>query len=528
MKKIYYLTLFLLFSYNLFATKYYIATDGNNANDGTIDNPFWSISEAQNHVSAGDTVYIRGGNYYLTDDDISKTVSVFDCINYLNISGSEGNMINYWNYPGEQPTFICTNVAPADYRVAVFYVTGEYIHLKGIEITGIQVTITTHTESYGIYSRGSHNIYENISVHDGKGTGIRHYKGGYNLFLNCDCYNNYDDVSEDQTGSSTDGFGCHPSTGGVNNVFIKCRAWCNSDDGFDCIRASEAIVFDSCQSFYNGYDKNMISRADGNGFKAGGFASDAADALPDPIPSHTIRFCLAVGNKQNGFYSNHHLTGDKWYNNSAYKNRYNYNMVNRESTTSTDLYVNGYDHILKNNLGYAARTAETNYLDESLNTVSNNSFNASFSYTITDDDFVSLDENLITQDRNDDGSLPETDFMKLADGSPLIDAGVDIGFSYNGENPDLGAFEYSSSTEITPQTTSLDSQTIFYPVPAHDYIYTKLDNISDIKITDICGNACSYTKTENKINVSSLSTGLYIVSYKTMNKIRHSQKLIIK
>lgn len=513
----------------MFATKYYVATDGNNSNNGSIDSPFWTISEAQNHVSAGDTVYIRGGSYNFTDDDISKTVSVFDCLNYLNVSGTEGNTINYWNYPGEHPTFVCTNVAPEGYRVAVFYVTGQYIYLKGIEITGIQVTITTHTESYGVYSKGSHNTYENLSIHDGKGTGIRHYTGGYNLFLNCDAYNNYDDVSEDKTGGNTDGFGCHPSSGGVDNVFKKCRAWCNSDDGFDCIRADEAVVFDSCQSFYNGYDKDMISRGDGNGFKAGGFSTDTD--LPDPIPSHTIRFCLAVGNKQNGFYANHHLTGDYWYNNSAYGNNYNYNMVNRESSSSTNLYVNGYNHTLINNLGYAARTAETNYIDESKNTVTTNSFNENDNYSISSDDFLSLDEDLITQDRNDDGSLPETNFMKLKSGSSLINAGTDIGFSYNGSAPDLGAFEYKNSsgtTGITNNEISTPYQAIFYPNPASDYIYTKSDNIKDIKIIDLYGNICSCSTTNDKINVSYLPSGIYIIQYKTSDNKYQTQKLIKK
>ena len=33
------------------------------------------------------------------------------------------------------------------------------------------------------------------------------------------------------------------------------------------------------------------------------------------------------------------------------------------------------------------------------------------------------------------------DFMKLAEGSELIDAGIDVGLPFLGKAPDLGAFE---------------------------------------------------------------------------------------
>ena len=36
------------------------------------------------------------------------------------------------------------------------------------------------------------------------------------------------------------------------------------------------------------------------------------DRLPDPIPRHTVRFCVAVRNKASGFYSNHHV-GSDWF-----------------------------------------------------------------------------------------------------------------------------------------------------------------------------------------------------------------------
>ena len=45
------------------ASSYYVATNGNDANPGTLSQPWRTIQKAANTVSAGDTVYIREGTY---------------------------------------------------------------------------------------------------------------------------------------------------------------------------------------------------------------------------------------------------------------------------------------------------------------------------------------------------------------------------------------------------------------------------------------------------------------------------------
>ncbi len=57
-------------------------------------------------------------------------------------------------------------------------------------------------------------------MHDNVGTGLRHYNGGGNLFLNCDSYRNWDNVSENKLGGNNDGFGCHPDTSVVRIMFL--------------------------------------------------------------------------------------------------------------------------------------------------------------------------------------------------------------------------------------------------------------------------------------------------------------------
>lgn len=467
------LTVSILLLFNVVTTslfsQIYVAPDGSDDNPGTMDQPFESIQRAQTEASAGDTVFIRGGMYKMRPDQISRVEqNLYACITFLDKSGSEGKTIKYWAYPGETPVFDFSDINPTGQRIVGIWVAGEYIHIKGLEMTGIQINITSHTESFCIYSWGNYNTFEQISMHDNKGTGLRHRRGGHNLFLNCDAYRNHDDVSENKLGGNTDGFGCHPNSSGTGNVFRGCRSWFNSDDGYDVIRSGAAVVFDHCWAFYNGYSPSFDRLADGNGFKGGGYAYDDAADIPNPVPRNTIRFCIAVRNKANGFYSNHHLAGNYWYNNTAYMNNVNFNMVNRESPQSDNINVDGYDHVLKNNLAYKARNSETAYIDTARNTLVNNSFYPDLA--LSDDDFVSLDMDQLTAPRKEDGSLPDIDFMRPAQGSAVIDAGVDIGFEFSGDAPELGAIEVDYNAGIfSPGKNPSDDLALYqnYPNPFH-------------------------------------------------------------
>ncbi len=417
----------------------HVAPDGRDGNPGTMAEPLATLQRAQSLAAPGDTVWVRGGTYRIPADQIARVErNLFACVTFLDKSGAPGRRIHYWAYPGEQPVFDYSEVKPPGRRVVGIWVEGDYIHLKGLEMTGVQVTIRTHTESYCIYSWGNHNIFEQIRMRDNVGTAFRHRRGGGNLVLNCDAYRNHDTVSQEGLGVNVDGFGCHPARGGTGNVFRGCRAWFNSDDGFDLIRSHESVVIDNCWAFYNGYSTSFRSLGDGNGFKSGGYVNDEDSRLPTPIPRHTVRFSLAVNNKAVGFDSNWHLTGNDWYSNSAFANLVNFDMVNRRGRSITGT-VDGYDHVLVNNLGYRARQAETANLDRARSTVMHNSFDLAVS--LSDADFVSLDESLLTAPRQPDGSLPVIDFMRLAPGSGAIDAGVDVGFPFAGGAPDLGAFE---------------------------------------------------------------------------------------
>jgi uncharacterized repeat protein (TIGR02059 family) len=78
-------------------------------------------------------------------------------------------------------------------------------------------------------------------------------------------------------------------------------------------------------------------------------------------------------------------------------------------------------------------------------------------FTVSDDDFVSLDTAQLRWPRKPDGSLPDITFMKLKAGSDLIDKGSDLGLPYFGSAPDLGYSEYISGSVTAPSPVYLSS-----------------------------------------------------------------------
>ena len=416
---------------SLNATTYYVATDGSDSNAGTKDKPFATLNAAQNKVVAGDTLYFRGGTYSIRESQIMgyEVNDLYACVFDLSKSGTATKPICYFGYPGERPVFDLSKVKPANKRISVFYLNGSYLHFKNFEIIGTQVTITTHTQSECFSGRnGSSNIIENVAMHNGMAIGVYIVKGSNYLVLNCDAYNNYDTVSEGGKGGNVDGFGCHVAAQYTGNVFRGCRSWCNSDDCFDLINNYAPVTFDNCWSFYNGYQNyTTLTPGDGNGFKAGGYGSKVQAGIVE-APRNTVENCIAYHNKANGFYANHHLGGNNWYNNSAYLNKYNYDMVNQLSWDN-DSDVDGYGHVLVNNISFNGSKGDYLYISTAKCTLLNNSFLPT-SYNVSASDFESTDYTQLAASRQADGSLPEITFLKLKPTSEFYSAKMGYQFHY--------------------------------------------------------------------------------------------------
>ena len=383
------------------ADTYFVAPDGDDANPGTREQPFASVQRAQRAASPGSTVFIRGGLYRMRADQIAESNRLSAFAISLGTSGLPGKPIRYWASEGERPVFDFAAVRPAGLRVSAFHAGASWLHIRGLEVVGVQVTATNHTQSICFENAGSDNVFERLSLHDGMAIGIYGVRGSNNLFLNCDAFRNRDSVSEDGRGGNVDGFGYHPGRGCTNNVFRGCRAWFNSDDGFDCINSQERVAFENCWAFFNGFSPDFKSLADGNGFKAGGYGSTAAERLPRAIPRHVVQSCLAYRNKANGFYGNHHPGGCDWLGNRAWGNRADFNLQGRLADNRTE--EPGRGHVLRDNVA----GSEPKNMDAAACTLSGNRFGATAGRLPRET--ARRIEGVLTAPRDASGALPLLD-----------------------------------------------------------------------------------------------------------------------
>ncbi len=100
--------------------------------------------------------------------------------------------------------------------------------------------------------------------------------------------------------------------------------------------------------------------------------------------------------------------------------------------------------------------------------------------------------------------------------SECIDAGTYIGYEYIGEAPDMGCFEYDPSIGFDDY---LKEDFTVFPNPSGEIINFEIgdDEIQSVDIVDIKGNVVLQNKDvrQNRINISSLKTGIYFVTVRT-------------
>ena len=419
--------IFIFCSLLINAATYYIAPNGSDAASGDITHPFATLNKAWTKVVAGDMVYMRGGTY------------TFNSSQHLyNKSGTVSNLIKIWAYPGEKP-IITKGTGYTDARgIDIQY--SNFIHLKGLEITGFTQT-TGNSYYFGILAENSNNnIYELLNVHhNGFGLSLGSDSGD-NLVLNSDFHHNSDPISDPtnigvmgQPWGGADGLTIRTSDPNKTNTMRGCRMWWNSDDGVDLFNNNGMIIIENCWAFWNGYQPGTFTPGgDGNGFKLGPPTIDESTQTKRIITNN-----ISFENKMRGFDQNTSKCIMNVYNNTSYHN----------GIRGFDFYFGSTANIARNNISYADGNVPI-FTSQSI--VDHNSWNGAV--TITGSDFVNLSSTGVDGARQSDGSLPEITFLHLAPGSDLINAGINVGTSYIDSAPDMGAFEFSSTTgNLAPQ-----------------------------------------------------------------------------
>ncbi len=398
----------LLLSSRSLAAQYFVSPTGNDAHPGTRDQPFATITKAHSVLAIGDTIYVRGGTYTLTTTIV------------LSKSGNVNARYYLMAYADERVLLDFSSMAVSSNNRGI-RLSGSYWHIVGLNVKG--------AGDNGMFISGSHNIVERSAFFENRDTGLQIGSGGSNnRIINCDAYYNVDPGHGD-----ADGFAAKLDVG-TGNVFSGCRAWQNSDDGFDgYLRGADNVttLLENCWSFMNGYlADGRPSNGNGNGFKLGGGDNGNSDSLKHNI---TLTNCLAFDNRVKGFDQNNNRGSMTLYNTTAYRNGSNYSLSGPIAFGRTLTIVNAAV------LGSSGPIA--NFAIQQTN-----SWMPQF--TVTVEDFVSLDTTGVRGPRKADGSLPDLPFMKLAQGSDLIDAGTNVGLPFIGSAPDLGAFEYSPTTSV--------------------------------------------------------------------------------
>ena len=451
MKKLILLFLFFQFAVNHNYAQIYVATYGNDDSLGTKEKPYATFTKAISESAPGDTICVRGGTYNLTTTITITAVK----------SGTDSQMCTMTAYNNEVPVLDFSEQELGSKGISL---KSNYWHIIGLNITkagdnGMDINF------------GSNNIIERCQFYRNNDTGLQLSAGSANnQIINCDSYYNADPPDY----ADADGF-APKLTVGSGNYFYGCRAWGNCDDGWDgYLRGADDVstTLENCWTWGNGYLENGSdpgSQANGNGFKMGGGDNSNSDSL---MHHFTLIKCVAFNNKAKGFDQNNNMGSMILYNCTGYNNQTaNYRI---QRAIDPEQVV-----IVKNCLSYDGLAQLGDFAIQETNSW----FPA---FEVTADDFLSLDTDLASAARQADGSLPDIDLLHLAEGSDLIDAGVDLGFPFNGLAPDLGAFEtdFTNSINEYKYTMPGDFQLLqnypnpFNPTTHISYILAKPEKVT--------------------------------------------------
>ncbi len=393
---------------------YYLSPAGSDEiGDGSIDSPWFSLNKAWTQVSAGDTVYLRGGVY---------EYNVWQ--NLTGKSGTVGNHIRVFAYPGEKPS-ITRGSAFGNYSM-IYVSDSAFLHFNGIEISHFEQKPDEYPLSAFAFMNVNYCIWENIDYHHNAASAWIRGNSTGNLMLRSDFHHNFDPYSNVPYGGG-DGAAIQYINEGLENVVRECRFWSNSDDGIDLWENDGNVIIDQCWFWKNGYREDGVTTGgDGAGIKLG------KTLLSDNTTfNRTVTNCLAFDNRTIGITSNASFCKMHLYNNTAYGNAIGF--YHSGSWGDAESFI-------RNNVAYG--NSENDFqmsLPSAI--IDHNSWNGD--HSVDNSDFVSLDSASAAGPRQADGSLPDIDFLELASDSDLIDAGIDVGIPFVGDAPDLGAYEYN-------------------------------------------------------------------------------------
>ncbi len=387
---------------------------GSNSNPGTIAAPWQRISYAVSQLSAGDTLYIRGGTYTNTADRI-------DSQDYTVPTGTNATTgaISIVGYPGETVV-----IKPPNGKSAIRFATHtvNYYHVTDIDSDmSLQTTPATGPNGHYVSENSSYHIFDRCDIYNnssvgagantttvagGSGTGNAHH----NIWRNCNVYGNGQGWGVNQ------GYGFYLDS--TDNIIENCNIYSNGGYGIH--------IYNFSASAHRNIVRNNLVYGNGTdgGTNFGILYAEGSDGL--------VYNNVVYGNRG----------GIQVYTGSSNIGVYNNTVVGNTVYSGIELQYYGGAPIINNNIVYSNAADIVDYGGTA---------------TIGP-------HNWKTSDGNPLFTAPGSHDYTLQSGSPVINAGSDLSATFttdfNGtarSTFDLGAYEYATGTSSHVYYVSLST-----------------------------------------------------------------------
>ncbi|MCA9921010.1 MAG: right-handed parallel beta-helix repeat-containing protein [Anaerolineales bacterium] len=177
----------------------YVAPNGNDNWPGTIDQPLQTIQKAIDLVHAGNTIYLRGGQY-VEKIHIQKSGTVDHPITIAAYPGENPVIDGQYNIPAGDPAACNGTVSPPKCYVyaPLVLIQGNYIVFSGIEVMHSRGRGITVAAENGV--RPHHVTIEKCSVHDVRSAAIQIMDSDYITVNGCEAFHASDFATHARSG----------------------------------------------------------------------------------------------------------------------------------------------------------------------------------------------------------------------------------------------------------------------------------------------------------------------------------------
>jgi len=248
------------------ATDYYVATDGDNGDPGTIGEPWATLTYSETQLSDGDTVYVRGGSYHQR----------------WTIEGV--NNVSYIAYPGESPIIDGEWDIPVAPDVYTSYGTLLSVYAYGTVIDGFVMKNSTGN-ILTVHGSGVDNvIIRNCTLYDCYRHALQ-LSGGIKgtLVEDCDMYSgagvlqfcSYNPSSCRDLGYEDPATVTTPYT--EDAIFRRCKIHDSHNEGINIEHGTNNVTVEYCEIYGN--RKSQLYVVSGT--------------------NHTVRYNLIYGTEEN-------------------------------------------------------------------------------------------------------------------------------------------------------------------------------------------------------------------------------------